>query len=114
MRLSLTERKRILEAVHDSLRGYIYHELSGIPEVREKLKAAGLKLEIAFDLSIGSESSDAQDILASLGTSQSAGTNDGLADWRDMGISMDDLREVAQTEIRRSEEAIQILIDHIR
>lgn len=114
MSLSIAERERILETVHESLMAFIYNELSGIPEIRQALQAQGLKLNIGIETGLEDDSSPDQELLASLGVSAAPPAEDCLDDWRNMGISLDDLREVAQTETQRSEEAVKLLISQIR
>ena len=108
MSLSVTEQERILETVHQSLIGFIYDQLSGIPEIREQLHAQGLKLKIGLEAGIES------DAPAALDDPGQESAEAGLDDWRGMGISIDDLRDVAQTERLRYEEAAQALEREIR
>jgi hypothetical protein len=106
MSISIVEQQRILETVNESLLAFIYDELSGIPEIRQQLEAQGLKLLIGFDASIVSDSPP-PDVRAP------ASPEEGLDEWRNMGISLQDLREVAQTEVRRNEDALNTLIKQI-
>jgi hypothetical protein len=107
MSLSVAEQERLLEAVYESLLAFIYDDLSGIPEIRQRLEAQGLKLTIGVETGIESDNPPSQ-------PSPPTSTEDDLDEWRNMGISLEDLREVAQTETRRSEEAIKVLIEQIR
>lgn len=105
MNLSVTERERILETVHENLMGFIYDEISGVPEIRRRLQAHGLKLKITIEMEIGEDSGAAEPM--------PAGADDELDEWRNMGISLDDLREVAQAETRRCEEEVKGLVEQI-
>lgn len=108
MNLSVTEQERILETVHQSLIGFIYGQLSGIPEIREQLHSHGLKLKIGLEAGIET------DTPPTLDDPGQEGAEAGLDDWRGMGISIDDLRDVAQTERLRYEEVAQSLQREIR
>jgi len=114
MHLSIAEREQILGAVHESLKSLIYDDLSGIPEIRQRLKAQGLKLNIELEIGIEDDSSAGQDLLPEGVTSGSPYTDEGLDELRNMGISLEDLREVAHTEAQRNEEAVKMLAEQIR
>jgi hypothetical protein len=113
--LSIAEVEQVLQTVHDTLMALIYDDVSGIPEIRENLATHGLKLNIQIEASISSASVVGETGLSDLGLStSSSNVDDGLQEWRDMGIRMDDLREVAQIETRRNDEAERELCNQIR
>jgi hypothetical protein len=115
MGLSITETEQILERVHDTLVSLIYDDVSGIPGIRETLGAHGLKLNIQIEASVDSATLADEKELSKLGLSTSStDVEDGLHEWRDMGIRMDDLRAVAQIGARRNEEAARAVLNQIR
>jgi hypothetical protein len=113
--LSIAEAEQVLQTVHDTLLALIYDDVSGIPGIRETLAKEGLKLNIQIEASIDSTSLASNRGLAALGLSTSTpGVEDGLENWRDMGIRLDDLREAAQIEVRRNVEAENAVYNRIR
>ena len=115
MSFSFADTEQAIQAVHDILIALSYDGVSGIPEIRKTLAAHGLNLNIHIEASIGNAPLDAGRELSDFGLSTSiSNVEDGLHEWRDMGIRMDDLREAAQMEVTRSEEAETALFDRIR
>jgi hypothetical protein len=115
MGLSIAETEQVLQKVHDTLMSLIYDDVSGIPGIRETLESHGLKLNIQIEASVDSTSIAEQRELSELGLSTSSSdVEDGLREWRDMGIRMDDLREVARIGARRNEEAERAALDQVR
>ena len=115
MGFSFADTEQAVQAVHDTLIALSYDELSGIPEIRKILAAHGLNLNIQIEASIESATLAVEKELAGVGLSaSSSNVEDGLQEWRNMGIRMDDLREAAQMEVRRSEEAENALFNRIR
>lgn len=115
MGLSIAETEQVLQTVHNTLMSLIYDEVSGIPVIRDTLAGHGLKLNIQIQVSVDSTTQAGERELSELGLStSSSNVEDGLQEWRDMGIRMDDLREVAQIEARRNVEAEEALVDRIR
>jgi hypothetical protein len=109
MSLSILETERLLQSVHETLLALIYDEVSGIPEVRQTLEAHGLTLNIQIEATASSD--------APRDSEEAAPSDDvegGLSELRDMGIVMDDFREVAGMEARRVEEAEGNLFQEIR
>jgi hypothetical protein len=115
MGFSFADTEQAVQAVHDTLIALSYDELSGIPEIRKILAAHGLNLNIQIEASIESATLAVEKELAGVGLSaSSSNVEDGLQEWRNMGIRMDDLREAAQMEVRRSEEAENEVFNRIR
>jgi hypothetical protein len=113
--LTIAETEQVLQTVHDTLMALVYDDVSGIPGIRRNLAAHGLKLNIQIEASIGSAVQAGEKESSDFGLSTSSPTVDGgLQGWRDMGIRLDDLREVAQIEARRNEEAERVLFNRIR
>jgi hypothetical protein len=111
---SIPEAEQVLQTVHDTLLATIYDDVSGIPGIRETLAKQGLKLNIQIEASIDSATAGERE-LSGLGLSTSSpSVEDGLQEWRDMGIRLDDLREAAQIEVRRNEEAEKAVYNRIR
>jgi len=112
--LSIAEAEQALQTVHDTLLALIYDDVSGIPGIRATLAKQGLKLNIQIEASIDGTTL-AHNSVAALGLStSSSGVEDGLEKLRDMGIRLDDLREAAQIEVRRNEEAENAVYSRIR
>lgn len=115
MGFSVTETEQVLHTVHETLIALIYDDMSGIPGIRNTLAAHGLKLNIQIEASVDCMTLAGERELLDLALSTSSpNVEDGLHEWRDMGIRLDDLREVAQIEARRSEEAEKELFSRIR
>ena len=115
MGFSFADTEQAVQAVHDTLIALSYDESSGIPEIRKILAAHGLNLNIQIEASIESATLAVEKELAGVGLSaSSSNVEDGLQEWRNMGIRMDDLREAAQMEVRRSEEAENEVFNRIR
>ena len=115
MSLSIAETEQLLQTVHDRLLALIYDDVSGIPGIRETLAKHGLKLNIQIEASVDSSTSSGEEQLLNLELSgSSSNSHDGLQEWRDMGIRMDDLQEVADLDARRTEEAEKVLANRIR
>ena len=113
--LSIAEAEQALQTVHDTLLALIYDDVSGIPGIRETLAKQGLKLNIQIEASIEGTSLAGNRGLEVLGLSTSSpDVEDGLEKLRDMGICLDDLREAAQIEVRRNEEAENAVYNRIR
>ncbi len=115
MSFSFADTEQLLQAVQDTLTALIYDDVSGIPGIRKTLAAHGLYLNIQIEASIDNATPAVERELSGVGLSTSSmNVEDGLQEWRDMGIRMDDLREAAQMEVRRSEEAENALFNRIR
>jgi hypothetical protein len=115
MSLSVIETEQLLQTVHETLMSLIYNDMSGIPEIRHTLAAHGLKLNIQIEASVDCMTLAGERELSGLGLSTSdPNVEDGLHEWREMGICLDDLREVAEIEARRNEEAEKELFSRIR
>jgi len=115
MSLSIAETEQVLQTVHDSLLALIYDDVSGIPGIRETLAKHGLKLNIQIEARVDGSTFSGEEELMNLGLpSSSSNAHEGLQEWRDMGIRMDDLREVADIEAGRTEQAERTLVDRVR
>jgi hypothetical protein len=115
MSWSIAETEQVLQTVNDRLLALIYDDVTGIPAIRETLAKHGLKLNIQIEASVDVSTSGGERELMDLGlTTSNSPVDDNLHEWRDMGIRIDDLREVAEIESRRSEEAEKALFNRIR
>jgi hypothetical protein len=115
MGLSVAETEQVLQRVHDTLMSLIYDDVSGIPGIRDTLGAHGLKLNIQIEASVDSTTMDGKNEVSELGLSTlSSNLDDGLLEWQGMGIRIDDLREAAQIQARRNDEAEEAVLNRIR
>jgi hypothetical protein len=115
MGLSISETEQVLQKVHDTLMSLIYDDVSGIPGIRQTLARHGLKLNIQIEVSVDRTSqADEKELSEFRLSTYGSNDEDGLHEWRNMGIRMDDLREVAQIEARRNVAAEKVLLDKIR
>jgi hypothetical protein len=95
MGLSVIEIEQVLHTVHETLIAFIYDGMSGIPAIRKTLAAHGLKLNIQFQAGVDCRAVTGERELSDLTLSTvTPNVEEGLHEWRNMGICLDDLREI--------------------